>query len=611
MVQTSHRLQPSVRSSVQRQEQSRSAQTTGRDSHALQRALADPARCSPADILSLQRTIGNRATQSVLAQIGAQGKLTVGPAHDRYEQEADRVASQVMRSQAASPATSDNKDEARRKPTISPLAQRAPATPEAAAADGSFEAGAAIENRLNSLAGGGQPLPEPTRAKMESGFGADFGAVRVHSGGEAARVSRSLKAEAFTRGSDIYFGAGRYDPGTGAGQHLLAHELTHVVQQTGGSAKAQRRFERNKIQRKVKVGEAVIGPEVLETLEGADKTGLVRLRNMIKTPKVTYRFATQEDMATYAKYPDRSNLFQVENEEPEAPRAPWTVPATAKKGPGAGAWARGITGGILGVLGSPLGAVGGAAVGAYRGARGAGKSFWNRFGRGNKSWWKKGLAGIGSFFAGLGGAIGGLIGGGLAGAAMLPAVGAYGLAPELAEGQEDPRAGKKQISTMEVKAGDIVLVHGGPGLESGVIQAGQVLSKIWSGKVRGGDSGFRHAGIALGGGEYAHSGGAGVLQDQLENGLFVYRCKDTALATQAAKIAKQWSVAREYGKKVQDQVKMKYSKGKVLDVLLHSSKSSKSRAAVLAAYFVKGVTPGAMFCSEFAVSCYQAAALLP
>lgn len=66
---------------------------------------------------------------------------------------------------------------------------------------------------------------------MEARFGADFGGVRIHTGDEAAELARDVQAEAMTHGQDIYFGAGKYDPGSGAGQRLLAHELTHTIQQ--------------------------------------------------------------------------------------------------------------------------------------------------------------------------------------------------------------------------------------------------------------------------------------------------------------------------------------------------------------------------------------------
>jgi hypothetical protein len=82
--------------------------------------------------------------------------------------------------------------------------------------------------------GGGSPLDEETRADMESRLGHDFSDVRVHTGGAADESARSVNAQAYTAGSDIVFASGRYDPTSDSGKHMLAHELTHVVQQRTG-----------------------------------------------------------------------------------------------------------------------------------------------------------------------------------------------------------------------------------------------------------------------------------------------------------------------------------------------------------------------------------------
>ncbi|GGK23226.1 hypothetical protein GCM10010124_14680 [Pilimelia terevasa] len=82
--------------------------------------------------------------------------------------------------------------------------------------------------------GGGRPLEADVRADMEERLGHDFGDVRVHTDGRAADSARAVHAQAYTVGSEIVFGAGRYDPGSDPGRHVLAHELTHVVQQRGG-----------------------------------------------------------------------------------------------------------------------------------------------------------------------------------------------------------------------------------------------------------------------------------------------------------------------------------------------------------------------------------------
>jgi hypothetical protein len=83
-------------------------------------------------------------------------------------------------------------------------------------------------------AGSGRPLDATTRSFMESRFGADFGGVRVHADDHAAETAHQLAAHAYTVGSDVFFGRGQYRPATAPGRHLLAHELTHVLQQASG-----------------------------------------------------------------------------------------------------------------------------------------------------------------------------------------------------------------------------------------------------------------------------------------------------------------------------------------------------------------------------------------
>jgi hypothetical protein len=82
--------------------------------------------------------------------------------------------------------------------------------------------------------GGGQPLDQSTRTAMEHGLGADFRDVRVHVDGHAAATAQAVQAHAYTVGNDVVFQSGRYQPDTPAGQRMLAHELTHVIQQRSG-----------------------------------------------------------------------------------------------------------------------------------------------------------------------------------------------------------------------------------------------------------------------------------------------------------------------------------------------------------------------------------------
>ena len=225
--------------------------------HAIQRAPA---------LLALQQTHGNRYVQRVVS--GIQAKLKVGQPGDIYEQEADRVAEQVMRmpEPVVQLQTEEEKEKAeeliQHKPLseqITPMVQRQ--TEEEGEeepimmkplvqgqADGGFQASHSLEGRLAARPGSGRPLPVEVRSFMEPRFRTDFSGVRVHTDSEAAQMTRKLSAQAFTHGSDVYFGASRYDPGTTAGKRLLAHELTHVVQQmqdvtlglTGASAVIQR-----------------------------------------------------------------------------------------------------------------------------------------------------------------------------------------------------------------------------------------------------------------------------------------------------------------------------------------------------------------------------------
>ena len=89
------------------------------------------------------------------------------------------------------------------------------------------------ENTIQQAKGGGQALPENVRSSMEGAFGADFSGVRVHSDTQADALNSSMSARAFTTGKDIFIRQGEYNPGSSSGQELLAHELTHVVQQNG------------------------------------------------------------------------------------------------------------------------------------------------------------------------------------------------------------------------------------------------------------------------------------------------------------------------------------------------------------------------------------------
>ncbi|EJL64882.1 eCIS core domain-containing protein [Flavobacterium sp. CF136] len=94
-----------------------------------------------------------------------------------------------------------------------------------------------LEGKLDSSKGYGTGLDKKTKREMESGFGSDFSNVKIHTDANAIQMSQELGAQAFTNGNDVYFNQGKYNPESNEGKHLLAHELTHTVQQTGGTQK--------------------------------------------------------------------------------------------------------------------------------------------------------------------------------------------------------------------------------------------------------------------------------------------------------------------------------------------------------------------------------------
>ncbi|MFP4103358.1 eCIS core domain-containing protein, partial [Coleofasciculus sp.] len=90
-----------------------------------------------------------------------------------------------------------------------------------------------LEESIQRAKGSGQPLSENIRQPMEQAFGTDFSGVKVHTDTQSDQLNQSIQAKAFTTGENIFFKQGEYNPGSKGGQELLAHELTHVVQQTG------------------------------------------------------------------------------------------------------------------------------------------------------------------------------------------------------------------------------------------------------------------------------------------------------------------------------------------------------------------------------------------
>ena len=247
-----------------------------------------------------------------------QAKPAISQPGDRYEQEADQVAKQVMCMPASEnmrnvgsaeyylpthvQRLSTQTEEVQRQPKESLLlpAKEGPGhtptvTPE-------------LHTYINSLKGGGQPLPEATRAFMEPRFGYDFSLVRVHTDARATQTAKAVNALAYTVGRNVVFGAGQYSPEIAAGQRLLAHELAHIVQQDQDSLTTHL----PSIQRRVKIRGSKEDPTVtsheLDSAERkrflsryySDPNSFTRAKRILEDmaySRVNYEFDSETDLS--------------------------------------------------------------------------------------------------------------------------------------------------------------------------------------------------------------------------------------------------------------------------------------------------------------------------
>ena len=255
----------------------------------LQRAFADPNDITPNDAKTLQRTFGNQAVHRAVQRAVIQRKMTLGPVGDKYEQKADAVAKQVVQTintpKAPPVQRQEAGDELQMKPFPSaiplppistlqrqqeedalqlkpsrlkpfqsnlppfPFLQRQEDEEELQAKGDSMLAGGELsgdlENSVQQAKSGGQPLGDGVRGSMEQAFNADFSSVKVHTDSQSDTLNRSISARAFTTGQDIFFRGGEYNPASSAGKTLIAHELTHTIQQGVVTNIGQRKSETN------------------------------------------------------------------------------------------------------------------------------------------------------------------------------------------------------------------------------------------------------------------------------------------------------------------------------------------------------------------------------
>ena len=252
------------------------------------------------EVAQLQRMIGNKAVQRLLQanaaqhettsypsnhlsngfnrrirprsdsnaskpNLGIQPKLTIGQPGDKYEQEADKMADKVVseRSRAnlvqpkckacteqemlqknAEDGSLMEEEVVRRKPIFESNEEEIPNPGRP-----TLQTSSDLESRLKTTKGKGSPLPRNTLSLMDSSFGSDFSSVRIHKDSGAVQMNQELGSHAFTHGNDIYFNSGKYSPASTEGKRLIAHELTHVIQQNGASTSLSTLNSTKQIQR--------------------------------------------------------------------------------------------------------------------------------------------------------------------------------------------------------------------------------------------------------------------------------------------------------------------------------------------------------------------------
>jgi hypothetical protein len=201
-------------------------------------------------VLRLQQTYGNAYVQRLLDSRTIQAKLTVSNPGDPFETEAERVSEAVMHKLDLQSQIGDNQSiitgriERQAEEEEEVQTQRQPEEEEEvqmqrhpistrAESENISPAEIDLEQRINMARGSGSPMDATVRKPMEQAFNADFSGTRIHTDAVADELSRNLQAQAFTTKQDIFFKAGNYQPESGNGRRLLAHELTHVVQQSG------------------------------------------------------------------------------------------------------------------------------------------------------------------------------------------------------------------------------------------------------------------------------------------------------------------------------------------------------------------------------------------
>ena len=197
----------------------------------------------------------NRLKAIASQGMAIQAKLNIGKPNDKYEKEADETASKVVQQINSAPqdhsvqrneAIESEDEELQMKPAISTIQRDELMEEEDLQMKslvqrrenlGGIEASTDLESSIQSARGSGQLLDASLQTKMGQAMGADFSSVKVHTDSQSDQLNKSIQAKAFTTGQDVFFRQGAYEPSSQSGQELIAHELTHVMQQNANTVR--------------------------------------------------------------------------------------------------------------------------------------------------------------------------------------------------------------------------------------------------------------------------------------------------------------------------------------------------------------------------------------
>lgn len=205
--------------------------------------LNDPAQMRPQEVMTLQSRMGNQSVQRLL-----NGSLAPGNRNGMASPGSAQAETQAVRNETLGGAPV-NDPSGLKQTTQSGVQRKSLGATRPAMLDDGGEVAPEIGQAIQRTSGGA-PLDKNTNSRMSASLGLDLSGVRVHTDARADTLARSLSARAFTTGSDIFFKQGEYDPTSRSGQHLLAHELTHVGQQGGADIQTKQMAPDGAVQRK-------------------------------------------------------------------------------------------------------------------------------------------------------------------------------------------------------------------------------------------------------------------------------------------------------------------------------------------------------------------------